>query len=134
MTPWTKLSKEERISEDIEMKLSEYGIADDCKVVVPETPVSDLDPVVLFVEYNTILTQKVNYIPERVKIEISCRSLIEPFEKVAMRSMIEDAYPEEDFAMPTIDVPTVLPGRTFLEKIFLLHEEFTRPGGCTHIE
>ena len=46
MTPWTKLSKEERISEDIEMKLSEYGIADDCKVVVPATPVSDLDPVV----------------------------------------------------------------------------------------
>ena len=91
MTPWTKLSKEERISEDIEMKLSEYGIADDCKVVVPATPVSDPDPVVLFVEYDTILTQKVNYIPERVKIEISCRSLIEPFEKVALRSMIEDA-------------------------------------------
>ncbi len=91
MTPWTKLSKEERFSEDIEMKLSEYGIADDCKVVVPATPVSDLDPVVLFVEYDTILTQKVNYIPERVKIEISCRSLIEPFEKVALRSMIEDA-------------------------------------------
>ena len=87
MTPWTKLSKEERISEDIEMKLSEYGIADDCKVVVPATPVSDPDPVV----YDTILTQKVNYIPERVKIEISCRSLIEPFEKVALRSMIEDA-------------------------------------------
>ena len=136
----TKLRKESKkficdtLATDIEMKLSEYGIADDCKVVVPETPVSDLDPVVLFVEYDTILTQKVNYIPERVKIEISCRSLIKPFEKVAMRSMIEDAYPEEDFAMPTIDVATVLPGRTFLEKIFLLHEEFTRPGGCTRIE
>lgn len=95
---------------------------------------SDLDPVVLFVEYNTVLSQTVNYIPERVKIEISCRSLIEPFEKIAMRSMIEDAYPDEDFAMPKVEVPTVLPDRTFLEKIFLLHEEFTRPGGCTRIE
>ena len=136
----TKLRKESKkficntLAADIEMKLSEYGIIDDCKVVVPETPVSDLDPVVLFVEYDTILTQKVNYIPERVKIEISCRSLIEPFEKVAMRSMIEDAYSEEDFAMPTIVVPTVLPGRTFLEKIFLLHEEFTRPNGCSRID
>ena len=135
----TKLRKESKkficdtLAADIETKLSEYGIIDDCKVVVPETPVSDLDPVVLFVEYNTILTQKVNYIPERVKIEISCRSLIEPFEKVAMRSMIEDAYPEEDLAMPTIDVPTVLPGRTFLEKIFLLHEEFTRPTYSPHV-
>ena len=27
-----------------------------------------------------------------------------------------------------------MPGRTFLEKVFLLHEEFNRPNGCTHIE
>ena len=136
----TKLRKESKkficntLAKDIEARLSEYGILAECKVVVPETPISDLDPVVLFVEYNTILTQEVDYIPERVKIEISCRSLIEPFEKVAMRSMIEDAYPEEDFSLAKVEVPTVLPGRTFLEKIFLLHEEFTRPGGCSRIE
>lgn len=136
----TKLRKESKkficntLAKDIEGKLAEYGIFDACKIIAPETSVSDLDPVVLFVEYNTVLSQTVNYIPERVKIEISCRSLIEPFEKIAIRSMIEDAYPDEDFAMPKVEVPTVLPGRTFLEKIFLLHEEFTRPGGCTHIE
>lgn len=93
-----------------------------------------MDPVVLFVEYDTVLTQAVTYIPERVKIEISCRSLFEPFEKIAMRSMVEDAYPEEDFAIGKVFVPTVLPGRTFLEKLFLLHEEFTRPGGCSRTE
>lgn len=136
----TKLRKESKkficntLAVDIEGKLTEYGILDECRIIVPENPVSDLDPVVLFVEYNTVLSHPVNYIPERVKIEISCRSLIEPFEKIAMRSMIEDAYPDEDFAMPKVDVPTVLPGRTFLEKIFLLHEEFTRPGGCSRIE
>ena len=136
----TKLRKESKkficdtLANDIESKLAEYDILDDCNIIVPKTHVSDLDPVVLFVEYNTVLSQAVNYIPERVKIEISCRSLIEPFEKIAMRSMIEDAYPYEDFAMAKVDVPIVLPGRTFMEKIFLLHEEFTRPGGCTHIE
>lgn len=136
----TKLRKESKkficntLANDIESKLKEYGILDECKIIVPETPISDLDPVVLFVEYNSVLSQTINYIPERVKIEISCRSLIEPFEKIAMRSMIEDAYPNEDFVMPMVDIPTVLPGRTFLEKIFLLHEEFTRPGGCTHLE
>lgn len=31
-------------------------------------------------------------------------------------------------------VPTVLAGKTFLEKVFLLHEEFNRPGGCTRLE
>lgn len=60
---------------------------------------------------------------------MSCRSLTEPFEILKMRSMIEDAYPDESFTQPKFDVPTVLPEKTFLEKIFLLHEEFNRAGG-----
>ena len=59
---------------------------------------------------------------------------MEPSEQIEMRSMIEDAYPDEDFSLPIFAVPTVVPGRTFLEKVFLLHEEFNRPNGCTHIE
>lgn len=51
-----------------------------------------------------------------------------------MRSMIEDAYPTESFSSPKFNVPTVLAGKTFLEKVFLLHEEFSRPGGCTRLE
>lgn len=119
---------------DIQDKLKEFGLLDCCKVIVPETSVSDLDPVVLFIEYNSVLQTKMQYIPERVKIEISCRSLMEPSEEVEMRSMIEDAYPDEEFSLPIFTVPTVVPGRTFLEKVFLLHEEFNRPNGCTHIE
>lgn len=119
---------------DIEAKLKEFGLLECCKVIVPETSVSDLDPVVLFIEYNSVLQTKMQYIPERVKIEISCRSLMEPSEEVEMRSMIEDAYSDEEFSLPIFTVPTVVPGRTFLEKVFLLHEEFNRPNGCTHIE
>ena len=48
--------------------------------------------------------------------------------------MIEEAYPGEEFSLPIFTVPTVVPGRTFLEKVFLLHEEFNRPNGCTRIE
>lgn len=136
----TKLRKESKkfidtvFAVDIANKLNEFGLFDHCKVIVPETPVSDLDPVVLFIEYDSILQNKMQYIPERVKIEISCRSLMEPSEKIEIRSMIEDAYPDEDFSSSTFVVPTVVPGRTFLEKVFLLHEEFNRPDGCTHIE
>ena len=119
---------------DIKIKLKEFGLLECCKVIVPETSVSDLDPVVLFIEYNSVLQTKMQYIPERIKIEISCRSLMEPSENVEMRSMIEDAYPDEEFSLPIFTVPTVVPGRTFLEKVFLLHEEFNRPNGCTHIE
>lgn len=119
---------------DVETRLKEFGLSENCKVIVPETSVSDLDPVVLFVEYNSVLQTKMQYIPERVKVEISCRSLMEPSEDVEMRSMIEEAYPGEEFSLPIFTVPTVVPGRTFLEKVFLLHEEFNRPNGCTHIE
>ena len=119
---------------DVETRLKEFGLSESCKVIVPETSVSDLDPVVLFVEYNSVLQTKMQYIPERVKVEISCRSLMEPSEDVKMRSMIEEAYPGEEFSLPIFTVPTVVPGRTFLEKVFLLHEEFNRPNGCTHIE
>lgn len=119
---------------DIEEKLKEFGLLECCKMIVPETPVSDLDPVALYIEYNSMLQNKMRYIPERAKIEISCRSLMEPSEKVEMRSMIEDAYPDEEFSLPVFAVPTVVPGRTFLEKVFLLHEEFNRPNGCTYIE
>ena len=115
-------------------KLKEYAPPGHCRVVLPASPVSDLDPVVFFVEYESILQRKTRYIPERVKVEISCRSLLEPFEKVALRSMIEDAYPDDDFSLPAFEVPTVIPGKTFLEKVFLLHEEFNRPNGCTRAE
>ncbi len=40
--------------------------------------------------------------------------------------MLDENYPEAPFAELPIDVPTVDPERTLLEKIFLLHEEFQR--------
>lgn len=119
---------------DVENRLKEFELLECCKVIIPETSVSDLDPVVLVVEYNSVLQTKMKYISERVKVEISCRSLLEPSEEIEMRSMIEEAYPSEEFSFPIFTLPTVVPGRTFLEKVFLLHEEFNRPNGCTHIE
>lgn len=118
---------------DIAEKVKELGLSKNCKVVVPETLVSDLDPAVLFIGYDSVLQNKMQYIPGRVRIEVGCRSLMEPFEKVEIRSMIEDVYPDEEFTLPEFAVPTVVTGRTFLEKVFLLHEEFNRPNGCTHI-
>lgn len=125
---------EGKFAADIRHNLEEYCLSDSCKIVIPETSVSDLDPVVLFVEYDSILSNKMQYIPERVKIEISCRSLMEPSDNIEMRSMIEDTYPDEEFSFPKFVVPTVVPGRTFLEKVLILHEEFNRPNGCSRIE
>lgn len=132
-----KVSKgfiENTLSKDLETGLNALGLKGHFKINIPSTTESDKDPVEFFVEYDSCLTTIDMYIPERVKIEISCRSLLEPSELVPMRSMIEDAYPTESFSSPKFNVPTVLAGKTFLEKVFLLHEEFNRPGGCTRLE
>jgi hypothetical protein len=119
---------------ELGIALNELELLGHFELVIPETKESDKDPVEFFVEYKSILPKKNPYIAERVKIEISCRSSTEPFESVSMRSMIEDTYPDEPFTELPFHVPTVLPGKTFLEKIFLLHEEFKRSGGGTDVE
>lgn len=130
----SKIFIEGTLAVELEGALNQLGLSGHFKIEIPETTESDKDPVEFFVEYNSILSQKNPYISERVKIEVSCRSLTEPFEPVSMRSMIEDAYPDEPFTALPFDIPTVLPGKTFLEKTFLLHEEFNRTGGGTNVD
>lgn len=87
---------------------------------------SDQDPRIIEVYYPNVITAP-GYLAPKVQIEIGCRSLREPFTNQSFRSLVDDEYPDSDFAQPHIIVPTVNPERTFLEKIFLLHEEFGKP-------
>lgn len=87
---------------------------------------SDQDPRIIEVYYPNVIPPP-GYLAPKVQIEIGCRSLREPFTKQSFRSFVDDAYPDSDFAQPHIIVPSVNPERTFLEKIFLLHEEFGKP-------
>src|SRR5690606_1531856 len=74
-----------------------------------------------------IISKPTEYILPRVQIEVSCRSLREPFSIQTFGSLVDEVYVDKDFAEPLFQVPTVNPERTFLEKLFLLHEEFHRP-------
>lgn len=67
------------------------------------------------------------YLEPRVQIEISCRSLREPFTEKQFGALVDEFYTGSEFAEPLFTVSTVNPERTFLEKLFLLHEEFHRP-------
>ena len=51
----------------------------------------------------------------------------EPLKKVALQSLIDTEFPNASFAEKPFIVNAVVPERTFLEKIFLLHEEFAKP-------
>ena len=87
---------------------------------------SDTDPIAIEVRYDSIV-EKQNYLQPRILVEISSRSLKEPFEVKKLKSFISKAYPDQPFSDAAIEVPTVLPTRTLLEKLFLLHEEFQKP-------
>jgi hypothetical protein len=52
---------------------------------------------------------------------------MEPYTVQSLSSLIDEHYADREFAQRPIAIPTVNPERTFLEKVFLLHEEFQRP-------
>ena len=51
---------------------------------------------------------------------------MEPTENIEINSILSDNFPKQNFVNDVIHISTVLPQRTFLEKIFLLHEEFSQ--------
>jgi len=86
----------------------------------------DEDPVKIEVGYPSV-TEKSPYLPARVLMEIGSRSEREPFTETKFSSFVGELFKGRNFADNQITIPTVNPERTFLEKIFLLHEEFQQP-------
>lgn len=97
----------------------------DFKII--EAKDSDQDPRVLEIYYPNVINSSSEYVLPRVQIEVSCRSLREPFSVKKFGALVDEVYADKDFVEPLFEVPTVNPERTFLEKVFLLHEEFHRP-------
>ncbi len=99
--------------------------------VEPETALqciaisSDADPTVINVKYQSIAEHQSDYMLPVVKVEISCLSLEEPSVTKTLSSIVNEVYPEVDDES-LCDIPTVHPSRTFLEKAFLLCEEFQK--------
>jgi predicted nucleotidyltransferase component of viral defense system len=105
--------------------LTDLGAIAECKLFAQPVSDSDKDPQVIEIHYNSVGDTS-GYLPQRVLIEISSRSLMEPTEKREINSILSVNFPKLDFASDTFTILTVLPQRTFLEKIFLLHEEFSQ--------
>jgi hypothetical protein len=119
------------LAEDIDAQLKALGLSE--YEVKPEivdeagNPISsDADPTVIYVNYPSVSSDSSPYVPSRVKIEISCLSMDEPFEPRSICSIISAHFPADD-GESECTIPVVLPSRTFLEKAFLLNEEFQKP-------
>lgn len=108
----------------LQQKFIEKGLK--VKLSIEESKSSDQDPSLVYVEYPNVIDLP-GYIAPRVQIEIGCRSLKEPFANARLTSFIDDVFSDKTFSQGAINIPTVLPERTLLEKVFLLHEEFQKP-------
>jgi hypothetical protein len=117
---------------DINDALIKLGVPD-YELVVQETKDTDTDPLVIELRYKS-LTETSDYLRPRVLIEVGARSLMEPVENKAIISMVSEGFRELPFAETEITIPVVSPKRTFLEKIFLLHEEFQKDTKFIRVE
>ena len=121
------------LKDELDARLKEMGITGYSIEPVTERQTKDgsvhinsnTDPTVLLIHYPSVLEDAVDYIPARVKVEIGCLALDEPTEPRPIDTLIAKYYPEEDNEM-ACTICTVVPTRTFLEKVFLLNEEFQK--------
>lgn len=117
----------ERLQYDLAEQLVRNGI-DRAKfsVSVNITPVTTTDPEIIEVAYLPAF-EDTAYIRSKVIVEVSGRSMSEPVTPVRLRSFIDEVFTKAPFTETDFEVRAVVPQRTFLEKIFLLHEEFSKP-------
>lgn len=130
----------ETMQHDIAEQLHKNGIAKNkFQVNVDITHITTTDPETININYDSVLTFSIDggnglYVLPKIKVEVSGRSMNEPVNEVPLESMIDQVYPKAPFAEPKFNVRAVLPERTFLEKLFLLHEEFAKPKDLIRVE
>lgn len=93
----------------------------------------DKDPSVLYVQYPSLYDSQAAYAIPKVKVEISVLSMSEPYEMRRISSLIEQTFKDEDVDSDLVQtIRIVSPARTFLEKAFLLCEEYQKEQPRTH--
>lgn len=99
----------------------------------PRKVAHDKDPSVIFVHYPSLYNRYAPYAKPTVKIEISVLSMDEPYELKRISSLVEKVYKDEDVDSDIVQtIKTVSPARTFLEKAFLLCEEYQKQDPRTY--
>jgi len=103
-------------------------------IVKPQQVVNhDQDPLIIEIYYPKLTGQDI-YLRPDILVEIGSRSLKEPFSQRNINTFVSEIFAGMPFTENPISIPTVNPERTFLEKVFLLHEEYQRPPEKMRVE
>lgn len=115
--------KEALINEFKSMQVPENLYSIESEPVRADMP--DTDPQIIYVNFVSLFDPN-PYLPDRVKIEFSVRSLKEPSIKLYMSSLLVTHLPNDKYMEEKCEVLTILPQITLVEKMLLLHEEYNR--------
>lgn len=115
----------------LQQAIEDYGLSHLCTLEAEPDGEGDNtypEPRKLFLHYTSALTEKLDYIQPMVLLEIGSRSLFEPNKRSSISSIIEGVFPSIQTTLVDVELATSTPEKTFLEKVFLLHELFSIPG------
>ncbi len=79
----------------------------------------------IYIKYKSLFNTELLYIKPQIILEVGARSLFEPTEKASINSMIASAFSTIQTSVVQTPITTAIAAKTFLEKVFLLHELFT---------
>ena len=82
------------------------------------------EPRVIHISYKSLFDYGLPYLRSEVKLEVGARSLLEPYVKATVKSIVEEELPVNT-TIRQVAIPTAIAEKTFLEKTFLLHELFS---------
>lgn len=86
------------------------------------------EPRKIHIGYTSVLpTESNKYLRNEVQLEVGARSLFEPTAQAKVESFVTEVFPQLTFEQEARVVAAVAE-KTFLEKVFLLHELFTTDG------
>lgn len=115
--------------DELEKTIIEIGVPANMFTIkatpIPETMKDTVDPQEIVIEYVSVL-EPIEYLPDTIKVEVSARSIKEATQIRAINSIVDGLLPEIELLGESFQVCTIEPQVTMLEKIFLLHEEFTK--------
>lgn len=122
----------QKFTPELKAKFAEAGLLS-VNVKHQDVVNHDQDPLVVEIYYPK-LTETDTYLKPGLLVEVGSRSLREPFTPRTFATLVAENFTDRNFTDEPITVPVVNPERTFLEKIFLLHEEFQRADDVKRVE
>ncbi len=127
----SSLFVKEEFCQQLQSAIEKYSLSSQCSLEPEPDGEGDNtypEPRKLYVKYKSAWAEPLAYLSPVVMLEVGARSLLEPNVQTEITSMVEDLFPAIQTTLVPSKIATAVAAKTFLEKIFLIHEMFSVEG------